>query len=159
MPFDPRAIEAKLSLDLFHPEDLPALACDALEAGYDSPAVLRMASLIKPSGWETDAVLPAFIAETGMNLLPATAASMRVAYDLAREILDCRQDPLQHTRRFERFWIEADYPIELSELGQLPDHIYLAETYGNKTEDEIRQEVHDVFLVYVREYAKEHGIV
>jgi hypothetical protein len=152
MPFDPRSVEAKLSLQRIHPEDMPSLAWDALEAGFDGPAVCRMAGLIKPGGYEVDMLLPAFMEQTQMCLLPKVQASQRVAYDLAREIIESDKDPLEYARTFERLWIAADYPIELSTLGQLDDEIYLSRTIGGKSEEQLRADTRDELISFVRNY-------
>jgi len=44
---------------------MPALTWDALEAGLDGPSIRRLAALINPSGWETDQIVPSFMAEAG----------------------------------------------------------------------------------------------
>jgi hypothetical protein len=148
--FDPRSVEARLSLQRIHPEDMPGVACDALEAGFDGPTIRRMAGLINPSGYEVDMLLPAFMEQMQMRLLPKAQASLRVACDLARDIIESRKDPLEYARAFERLWIESDYSVELSELGQLDDQIYLSRTIGGKTEQQLRADTRDELILFVR---------
>ena len=158
MPFDPRVAEAKMSLAQIHPEDLPNLAIEALKAGFDGPAVLRLASLLKPSGWETDPLLPAFLNETGMRSLSPLEASERVAYDLAIEALQSRNDPLSYAERFYSLWVDVGYPAELSELGLLPQNIYLALEYSGEPGEKVRADIHDQLQTYVRGYEATHAV-
>lgn len=67
VPFDPQLVEAKLALGMVPADQMPPLAWDALEAGLDGPAIRRLAALVLPSGWETDELTPAFMAEAGLR--------------------------------------------------------------------------------------------
>jgi len=95
MPFDLRLIEAKLALNMIGPDEVPALAWDAMEAGLDGPVIRRVAALIHPSGWEVDQMLPKFMAEAGMVRLSAQEAALRIAQHIARRILDEGLDPIE----------------------------------------------------------------
>jgi hypothetical protein len=141
--FDPKLVEAKLALRRIGPHEMPDLACDALEAGLDGPWIRRLASLINPSGWETDQILPKFMAETGLCQLTRTEASLRMAKDLAARILSQNLDPLSFAGDFLRLWIDADYMDVLQEVGCLDDQIALADALG-QTEDELRNYARDV---------------
>jgi len=121
MPFDLQLIEAKLALKMIAPEEMPSLAWDALEAGLDGPFIRRLAALVNPSGWETDRIEPAFMAEAGVNRISIGEASIRIARLLANRILSEGLDPLAYTRDFELLWIRADYPKEIQEVGCLDD--------------------------------------
>ena len=143
MPFDVQLIEAKLALKMIGPEEIPALAWDAMEAGLDGPAIRRVAALIHPSGWETDQLLPLFMAEAGMVSLSVQEASIRIARQLARRILDEGLDPIEHTRDFESLWIHADHPDAIGEAGMLDDQKAVAE-YMGQTEAEFREYARDV---------------
>lgn len=143
MAFDPKLVEAKLALQRVGPEELPNLACDALEAGLDGPWIRRLASLINPSGWETDQILPKFMAETGLCQLTRAEASLRVARDLATRILSQDLDPLSFAGDFLRLWIDADYMDVLQKAGCLDDRIAIADALG-QTEDELRDYARNV---------------
>lgn len=119
VPFNRYIIEARLALGAIHPEEFPLLAMDALEDGIDGPATRRTAILLKRSGWEVDPLLNPLRAERGLCEISVEIASVRLAQDLAREILREGKDPLQFTRTFERFWINADYPRVIQDLGTM----------------------------------------
>ncbi|SNT02395.1 hypothetical protein SAMN05421770_103500 [Granulicella rosea] len=112
-----------------------------------------MAAFENPTGFETDAILPKFMEETGMRLLTAAEASYRVAYDKAREILDCRKDPLLELPFLEKIWIESDYPVELSALGMLNEQAYI-EGFS----DNIRRVARDELILFVREFEASHNL-
>lgn len=125
MPFNRYIIEAKLALGALHPEEFPAVAMDALEAGFDGPVTRRTAILVMPSGWEVDQLRKAFMEECGLREITTDAACARLAQDLARQILREGKDPLQFTRAFERLWIDSGYSRNIQELGTLDDDAYI----------------------------------
>lgn len=117
VPFDPKLVEAKLALKRVGPDEMPALAWDALEAGLDGPSIRRLAALTNPSGWETDQVVPSFMVEAGLKAITRREASVRLARQIARRILSEGLDPLAHTRDFELLWMEADYASEIQDAS------------------------------------------
>ena len=145
VPFDSQLVEARLALGMIGPDEMPALAWDALEAGHDGPSTRRLAALIKPSGWETDQIIPAFMAEAGMQSISRQEASIRVAMQLARRILREGLDPLAYSRDFEDLWIRADYPTAIQEVGSLDDQKAVAE-YMGQSEAELREYARSVLL-------------
>jgi hypothetical protein len=135
--FDRDTIEAQLSLDLIGSSDMPKVAWDALEAGLDGPGIRRLAALNSPTFFEVRDVLPRAMEEMGLAKLDRSAAAVRLAKHRAKEILESGDDPLKHTRDFERLWIIADYPSELCSVGTLYDDVYIAT--GNQPDDKIRE--------------------
>jgi len=123
MAFEAQIVEAKLALSLIHPEEMPNLAADALEAGFDGPATRRMAALINPSGWEVDQLQPEFMNECGLTTIDRKEAAVRVATHLAKTILENGFDPLNYQRDFYSLWIEGDYPAKLQYIGNLDDQL------------------------------------
>lgn len=119
MSIDPHLIEAKLALGMIGPDEMPTLAWDVLEAGLDGPSIRSLAALVKPSGWETDQIVPAFMAEAGLRSISPQEASVRLARQLANRILVGGLDPLTYTRDFEALWIKADYAAAIQEVGLL----------------------------------------
>jgi hypothetical protein len=138
MTFDPELIEAKLAVRSIHPEQMPTLACDALEAGHDGFAIRRAAALINPSGWEIDQLMPKFMAEAGLKMISPQEASIRLARHLANRILSEELDPLRFTRDFELLWIQSEYAEAIQDVGSLEDQKAIAE-YVGQTEGELRE--------------------
>jgi hypothetical protein len=148
VPFDLKFVEAKLALRMIGPDEMPALAWDALEAGLDGPSIRRLGALINPSGWETDQVLPTFMAEAGIKGITTEEAAICVAQHLAHRILSEELDPLAYSRDFEALWIRADYPIAIQEVGSLDDQKAVAEYIG-QSEGELREYARSVLLALV----------
>jgi len=123
MPFEQKLIEAKFAMNHILPEEIPAIAQDALEAGYDGPNLRRLSALDRPTAWETDRFLPGAKQEMDMNEIDRRVACLRLSQRLAHQMLDGTLDPIIGLARFERFWIDGDYPIELSSLSMLADEV------------------------------------
>ncbi len=122
------------------PEEMPSLAWEALEAGLDGPFIRRLAALVDPSGWETDQIESAFMAEAGLKPISIREASIRIARELAIRILSEGLDPLAHTKDFELLWIRAEYPAEIQDVGCLDD----AKAW--MTDADLRKEARDVLI-------------
>jgi hypothetical protein len=120
---DIRLVEAKLKLGKLYPEDMPQLACDALESGYDGPILGEVALLYKPTSSDIDPLLPGLKAELRLAEIDNRTASLRLAKSLACEILSGKLDPIPRLVRFAHLWRDGGYPIELSGLGQLDDEV------------------------------------
>lgn len=152
MPFDQITIGARLTLGSIWPEEMPSVAWDALEAGYDGPAIRRMAAFVNPTGFEVDAVLPAFKREAHIPQLSKSESAVRMAYNIAREIVDMRKDPIPYADTFNTLWIAADYSREIQQLGTWRDDIYLSLTYFGGNKDDVQQELRDQLILFIRGY-------
>lgn len=136
MAFDREIIEAQLALEQITSSDLPEITWDALEAGLDGHAIRRLAALDSATYFEVRDVLPLAMQEMSMNILTRGEAALRLAKNRASEILKSGDDPLKHTRDFERLWIDAGYPRALASVGNLCDEVYIASS--NLSDDQIR---------------------
>jgi len=125
MSFDPATFEAEVALGLIPTEQLPAVAQNALEEGFDGPHVLRMAILEPGAGWAIDQALPPMLAELGCQTLLPKDAALRLAHARARRILKTGEDPLSSIPFFHQLMLAADYPPELIELGYFDDDYIL----------------------------------
>jgi hypothetical protein len=120
--FDPRTFEAEVAMKLISSEQLPSVAQDAMEAGYDGPAVVRMAILEAKAGWAIDQALPGMLAELGLSGIDVKDAALRLARERAQHIISGGENPLASLSYFYRLMLVADYPPELVELGHLEDN-------------------------------------
>jgi hypothetical protein len=136
MPFDPPIFEAELALNLIPTEQLPTVAQDALEAGFEGPHVIRMAILEPTALWTIDQALPPMLAELGCHSITPKEAALRLAHQRAKRILETGEDPLLSLSYFYRLMQSADYPEELIELGYLEDDcdFFLEENIDNQRE-------------------------
>ena len=158
MPFNARKLEAELALRRILPEHLPDAACDALEAGFDGPGVRRMASLIRPTGWETDEALPAFRKDLGINTLSTKEASVRLAYDRALDLIGSEADPLPSLPFFARLCSQAEYPEQLMDLHMLDDEWYCSSSIYGRTAQQVTATTRDALLKLIRNFETTHMI-
>lgn len=94
-------------------------------------------ALDSPTYFEVRDVLPRAMEEMSLCAISRNIAALRIAKSRAREILDSGDDPLRHTRDFERLWIEAGYPGDLLDVGNLYDEVDIAS--GSQSDDQIRK--------------------
>ena len=119
--FNRQRFEAEVALKLIPTERLPAVAQDAMEAGFDGPHVVRMAVLEPRYGWAIDQALPPMLAELGCRELSAKEAALRLARERAKHLLETGEDPLPSLPYFYRLMLAADYTNELIELAYVED--------------------------------------
>lgn len=137
MPFDHDLVEAQLALNRIGTTDMPKLAWDALEAGFDGPATRRLAALHLPTAFELREILPQLMQEWQMRSLSPEDAAVRLAKFRARQILQSNEDPLKHANDFCQMWADAGYCSALSEYGTLAEEVYVARLSG-QADDQIR---------------------
>ena len=121
MPFDPATFEAEVALKLIPTERLPAVAQDALEAGFDGPHVVRMAVMEPVAGWAIDQALLPMLKELCCQPIAPHKAALRLACIRAQRILQTNEDPLPSIPYFYQLMLAADYPSELIQLGYFDD--------------------------------------
>jgi len=138
MPFDRRLLEARLALDLVASADMPSIAWDAIEAGLDGPATRRLGAYDRPTYFEIVHLMPLVRQELELSEITVGEAALRLASDIANEILRSGDDPLLHVRDFSALWIRSQYAREIRLVGNLWDDVYVAEAKG-QSEDEIRK--------------------
>jgi hypothetical protein len=143
VPFDRELIEAKLALNLIESPDMPKIAWDALEAGFEGTATIRLAVLEHPTYFQVAEVLPAVMQELGLSQIPVGEAAARIAKKIAEEILQSCDDPLKHIRDFEALWIRSDYAHELGDLGTLYDDVWIANQSDEITRAWVKSRLED----------------
>jgi hypothetical protein len=146
VPFDRSQIEARLTLDLVASADMPKVAWDALEAGLDGPAIRRLAVLERPTYFEVAEVLPAARREMGLATIRVERAAVRVAKEIAGEILSRDDDPRGRLRELEMLWVRSGYARELQTLGTLHDEVWIS----NQPETTIRSWVKSRVKEFIR---------
>jgi hypothetical protein len=151
MPFDPTSFEAEITLKLIPTERLPVVAQDALEAGFDGPHVLRMASLEPDAGWAIDQALSPMLAELGCQTLPPREAALRLAQARGRHVLESGEDPLPSLPYFQQLMLAADYPAELIELGCFDDDYVLFSDSVEGVQTRLHEALEDLLSPGLRE--------
>ncbi len=153
VPFDPRLIEAQIALELIPSENMPKIAWDALESGFDGPAIRRLAALDFPTFFEIAEVLPRVMDELGVSRISVVQAAERLSRITAQRILASGDDPLKHLRDFESLWFRANYAKSLASLGTLHDDVWVAQIQG-QSDIEIRKWVTKTIAEFVRSQAE-----
>ena len=149
MPFDRDQIEARLALNLIASADMPKIAWDALEAGLDGPATLKLAALEHPTYFEVAEVLPRVRQELGLAEITTGQASLCVAKQIAREILGKGDDPLRHVQTFESLWVRSGYAEDIQALGTMHDDVWVAQEMGCSDE-----QIRDWIASLLKDFAK-----
>ena len=133
MAFDRPLIEAKLALEQIKTEEMPPLAWDALEAGFDGHWIRRMAALDGRQWSEIEPVLPHFMQEAGLEVIDGDTAFARLAQRFARELLATGTDPLSvDLFKIYLLWARADYPKIMEKVGMLSDECHIATLFEGK---------------------------
>jgi hypothetical protein len=115
------------------PEDVPKLACEALEQGLDSPALRCLAGLQRPTSSEIGKLFDDACSQLG--IVPASASAIaerlndewiwnatQVAKRISNQILDGTLDPVEG-------WLRLPYREE--ELGPLSVFFEFADRTGS----------------------------
>ena len=122
--FDPEIIEARLSLELIASKEMPHIAWDALEAGFDGRAIRRLGALDRPTWFEVRDVLPQAMAEMGLHEITREDAAVRIAKQIAEEFLASEnRDVKSCVRKLEWLWIRSGYSNAVVKLGTLDDEL------------------------------------
>lgn len=125
---NPDLFVAKWYCGFIHSEDLPEFAADALEAGYDGPALRRLAGLIKPASTDIVDLFEKALAEIGtVKIQNAQQAAVLVARSTARDILQERIDPFRGAACIARLAPALDYPAYLMPFYEFEDVQYWGE--------------------------------
>lgn len=122
---------------------MPKIAWDALEAGLDGPATRRLAALENPTYFQVEEVLPRVMQELGLTQITIGEAALRMAKQMARDILRDGDDPLRRLREFQSLWVRSRYSKEIQKLGTLYDDLWIAQSMG-RSDKQIRDSVTSV---------------
>src|SRR5262249_48147331 len=127
---------------------------DALEAGFDGPAIRRLAALERPTYFETRDLLPHVKRELGLSQLTNEQAAIRLSVRIAQQILASGEDLMSHLRDFESLWSRSNYSPGLAQLGTLYDDAWIART-DDQQECKIRKWVTSVLYDFVSSHVNE----
>jgi hypothetical protein len=120
MSFDPNLFVAKWYCSLIGPEDMPSFAADALEAGFDGPALRRLAGLVSPTSRDLGNLFDRALGEIGnVEIRSKEQGIFKLARILAGAILDGRVDPILGAQGLSHYAFRAGYPAGLAQFDQL----------------------------------------
>ena len=97
--FSPGLIRARWDFGKLPSEELPTLAQDALEHGYDGKFTRQIAGLLKPHWSELRLLVPRFLAELGSSTpLNKAEAGIQVARFVTKAIVEGSIEPYEGAR-------------------------------------------------------------
>jgi len=89
LPFSPQLIQARWELGKLPSEEMPRVAQDALEHGYDGANTRRIAGLIDPDQFDLQPLMRGFLEELGLATKPTREeAAFALARFVAQAILE-----------------------------------------------------------------------
>jgi hypothetical protein len=120
--FNPDLFVAKWYCSRVLPEDMPTFAADALEAGYDGPALRRLAGLQKPSTADVGDLFQKSLVEIGrVKIKSQDQAIVFLSRLIAKDIVEDRLDPVQGAEVLAEYAQRLGYPPFLAEFLGLAD--------------------------------------
>ena len=132
MKCEPLEIAAsKTVLGLTPPEALPSAATAALEAGCDSPSLRALAGLTDVEVDEARSLLERALAELSLRLPSERDAVMRLAREIAAQVLEGKTSPYQGAKEI---W-ELSLRLPGESLSDLDSFVYAASEWEDRPED------------------------
>lgn len=121
MAFNPRLEQAKYIQGFLHAEDMPSVAADALEAGFDGRALRSLAGLVRPTSWEADPLWRTAQSEMNLIAMSKEDALLLVADWLIEEFESGKRSLRSTSKWLERLCWTNDYDERLINIFQLED--------------------------------------
>ncbi len=101
---------------------MPQFAADALEAGYDGPALRRLAGLVRPASSEVGNLFKEALLEVGnVKIASKEQALIFLSRITAADIVEGRIEPLHGAELLAAYAMQAGYPPFLAEFLELAD--------------------------------------
>ena len=120
--FNPDLFVAKWYCSKVGPEDMPAFAADALEAGFDGPSLRRLAGLIKPTSRDVGHLFERALREIGtIKVQSGEQAIIFLSRLTAMDIVEGRIEPLRGAETLAGYSIILRHPDLLVGFLQLAD--------------------------------------
>ena len=101
---------------------MPGFAAGALEAGYDGPALRRLAGLVKPTSIDVGDLFQQSLVEIGtVTIRNAEQAAVVLARTTAREIIEQKIDPIRGAIAIAGLAHTVNFPAYLNPFYELAD--------------------------------------
>jgi len=137
MAFDIKLVQAKYIQNVLHPEDMPSIATDALEAGIDTPSLRRLAGLVNPTAWEAEPLWKSTLSELKVADQSKHEAMLLIADSIAKQVISGECDVLKGLTSLEQLCSVNRYPEELVGFYQIADAACWGE-YAMSVEERIK---------------------
>ncbi|HEY9126581.1 MAG TPA: hypothetical protein VIM62_05605 [Acidobacteriaceae bacterium] len=148
-PLTPLLIASRwVSRDL-HNEQIPGIAADLLEAGYDTPALIRLAGEMHIyASPDADRLIGKMFRELGVSWpMPEVQAKLITTRQIAREVMADVRDPYQAATHIEIVLWGWHPPTEaLGDLFQINDEV--------SWDSEYRRDPSDIFYDRLEAFAR-----
>ena len=126
--FDPQLIAARWSLNELPGEEIPPIACHALELGYDGKSLRQLAGLNSPTRRDIEEIVDGALRELGAVPIAKRDAARWMAKRVAGEITEGLIEPYQGACRI---WLSySDHEPELSYWSELATDYEVAAEAG-----------------------------
>lgn len=120
--FNPDLFVARWYCSRVLPEDMPEFAADALEAGFDGPALRRIAGLIRPTSRDVGGLFECALCEIGtVRVQSKEQALVFLSRLTALDIVEGRIEPLHGAETLAGYAMALEYPHFIAEFVQLAD--------------------------------------
>ena len=154
LPFSPQLIQARWEFGKLPSEEVPRLAQDALELGYDGKYIRRIAGLESPDSFDLHPLMPGFLAELGVTTkLSQRDAGLALARLVAQAIVDGRVKPYEGARFI---WREIEVELWPNPPEELMSFVGNASEYEDcefysKHPEDVRKKIADDIIQIARE--------
>ena len=118
---------------------MPAIACEALADGFDSPSLTALAGEIEPVMSSIGPLFEAALRELGIPVPTKREAAIRIARSVAVRIVSGELAPYEGARRI---WQQVELPLQ--EAGEVNVFLDLASEYPD---DESGQSEYDTAII------------
>ena len=144
MDTEARLAQARWLLGLLYPEQVPAFACSALEAGFDSPSLRLLAGESQPTRAAIAPIVESVFRELGIPPLDEEEAKLVVGRDWAARIVAGATSPYEGAKAIWRECCDLDPPrhrldVFLSLASEHEDFRFAQLSAPDRYEDEIRE--------------------
>ncbi|HKV94947.1 MAG TPA: hypothetical protein VJW20_20545 [Candidatus Angelobacter sp.] len=107
---------------------MPQFAADALEAGYDGPALRRLAGLVRPTAGDVGSLFESALREIGtVKIQSEEQAHIFLSRQTAIDIVEGRIEPLRGAEILARHAMVLGYPAFIAEFLPLSEMPYWGE--------------------------------
>lgn len=133
----PLFIAARWTSHDLYGEDMPGIAADLLEMGYDTPSLRRLAGETEiRSSADAEAIVAKTFHELGVTYpVPENQAMLITSRQIAREVIAGLQDPWAAASKLAVIWGWNPEIKELQDIDSILDEVDWSREYRRSTSD------------------------
>jgi hypothetical protein len=111
--------QALWTLGRLSSQELPSVGWEALELGFDGPALRRLSALDRPSNFEVRDLFHQALVEMGKPAMSKKEAAVLLSKEIAGQILSDRKAPLEGAYEIYVLALHSDFPQQIAMFGGL----------------------------------------